>query len=278
MLSDGRYRGVRSDAADVGAPSESGSARQSTDHRSWDREPDGTTAGSRCGRSRRSAMMRKQVISVLGVGSLALAALVAQPLAPHVVTAQSTAATPAASPSAMLPNEAAPTTKTSPANVWYQDFVSRLAANLGESDKTKVDQAIRTTLKQEVDAKVASGDIAGKVADAIKAKIDSPDFPADLIGLMAMMHGGMMHPGMMPGMMHPGMSGHGPGSWEHRPGAHGDNGGWENERGRWGEDHGGDWNNKPGMQNGGMNDNSGSGNGGYQKSNGGATATGTPTT
>src|SRR5689334_3713565 len=139
MLSDGRYRGVRLDAADVGAPSASGSTRQATGHRSWDREPDGTTAGLRCGRSRRSAMMRKQVISVLGVGSLALAALVAQPLAPHVVTAQTTAATPAASPSATLPNQAAQT-RVSPANVWYQDFVSRLATNLGESDKTKVDQ------------------------------------------------------------------------------------------------------------------------------------------
>ncbi len=214
--------------------------------------------------------MRKQLISVLGVGSLALAALVAQPLAPHVVTAQTTAATPAASPSAAMPNQATQT-RVSPVNVWYQDFVGRLATNLGESDKTKVDQAIRTTLKQEVDAKVTSGDIAGKVADAIKAKIDSPDFPADLIGLMAMMHGGMMHPGMMPGMMHPGMKGHGPGGWQqHRPGEWG-------EHGAWGEDHGGMWN-KPGMQNGGMNNKPGMNNGGYQNSNsGGQSVTPTPT-
>ena len=221
-------------------------------------------------------MMRKTLISAIGVGGLALATLVTQPFAPHAVTAQTTAATPAAG--AALPSQSATTTtaaQTSQINARYQDFVKRLAANLGESDTTKVDQAIRTTLKQEVDAKVTSGDIAGKVADAIKAKIDSPDFPADMIGMMAMLHPGMMHPGMMhPGMMYPGMSGHGPGGWwQHKPGERGQNGG-PKVIVRGGSDHGsGGWE----QGRGGMQNKPGMGNGGYQKSNSNETVPATPT-
>lgn len=62
----------------------------------------------------------------------------------------------------------------------YSDFVAKLAANLGNLDATKVDTAIRTTLKQMVDEQLTAGNISANEATSLKSQIDSSTFPAGL--------------------------------------------------------------------------------------------------
>jgi len=57
----------------------------------------------------------------------------------------------------------------------YQDFVGKLAANLGIADATQVDAAIKTTLKQMVDEQLAAGNISANEATAAKQAIDNGD-------------------------------------------------------------------------------------------------------
>lgn len=64
----------------------------------------------------------------------------------------------------------------------YQDFVNALAANLGISDPATVDAAIKTTLKQQVDAELAAGNISANEATALKQRIDAGDFGPFLFG------------------------------------------------------------------------------------------------
>ena len=68
----------------------------------------------------------------------------------------------------------------------YLDFVAKLAANLGETDATVVDTAIRDALKAMVDDEFDAGDISRNAATAIKERIDSSDAP-----IAVMMIGGM---------------------------------------------------------------------------------------
>jgi hypothetical protein len=63
----------------------------------------------------------------------------------------------------------------------YQDFVSKLASNLGIADSTQVDAAIKTTLKQMVDEELAAGHISADEANAAKQAIDNGEFGGDLI-------------------------------------------------------------------------------------------------
>lgn len=64
----------------------------------------------------------------------------------------------------------------------YQDFLAKLATNLGVADAAQVDAAIRTTLKQTVDERQAAGDLSTDEATAIKSRIDAADVPLGLIG------------------------------------------------------------------------------------------------
>jgi hypothetical protein len=107
--------------------------------------------------------------------------------------AQSTAATPAAS-SSIAPSNAQPGAKPDgfdPAQR-YDDFVAKLAANLGQTDATKVDAAIRATLKQTIDEQQAAGDLTADQATALKQRIDTADVP---LGFMGGPRGGMDHGG-----------------------------------------------------------------------------------
>ena len=69
----------------------------------------------------------------------------------------------------------------------YDDFVSRLAANLSISDTTGVDTAIRTTLTDLVDARLEAGEISANDADAARTAIT--DSPAPLMGIFLAGHG-----------------------------------------------------------------------------------------
>lgn len=66
------------------------------------------------------------------------------------------------------------------ATAQYDDFVGKLAANLGNLDVSRVDTAIRTSLKQMVDARLAAGSISANTAVSLKQQIDSSAFPAGL--------------------------------------------------------------------------------------------------
>jgi hypothetical protein len=91
---------------------------------------------------------------------------------PHVFAQQST-------PPAQAPNQA----QTQQANdreaqrtKAYDDFVTSLATQLGD-DKAAVDTAIRTSLKQAVDAQQAAGALSVEQAAAMKAVIDVSQAP-----------------------------------------------------------------------------------------------------
>lgn len=58
----------------------------------------------------------------------------------------------------------------------YDDFVAALATQLGD-DKAAVDTAIRTALKQQVDAQQAAGALSVEQAAAMKAVIDVTQAP-----------------------------------------------------------------------------------------------------
>lgn len=66
---------------------------------------------------------------------------------------------------------------TNSAATRYQEFVSSLAANLGDIDTGTVDTAIRTTLKDLIDAELAAGEIAANDATERKAAIDASEAP-----------------------------------------------------------------------------------------------------
>ena len=72
----------------------------------------------------------------------------------------------------------------------YDQFVASLAKELGDDEST-VDASIRTTLKQQVDARQTAGDIDKVQAAAMKAAIDASDAPLFLgLGGPGGMHGG----------------------------------------------------------------------------------------
>ena len=59
----------------------------------------------------------------------------------------------------------------------YQNFVGKLATNLGESDSAKVDTAIRDALKAMVDEQYNDGNISRNLADDLKSRIDLSEAP-----------------------------------------------------------------------------------------------------
>ena len=78
-------------------------------------------------------------------------------------------------------------TNEAEAGARYDDFVSRLAGNLGITDSSQVDAGIRTTLTDLVDARLAAGEISANDADAARTAI--ADSPTPLGGLFRAGHG-----------------------------------------------------------------------------------------
>ena len=114
---------------------------------------------------------------VVGGGASALTLAVAGLAAHRAVDAQD------ATPSA---GTGTPATAQDDKQTRYQAFVAALAANLGIADAGTVDTAIRTTLKQQVDAEYAAGNISANDATALKDAIDASDAPLGGFGK----HGG----------------------------------------------------------------------------------------
>ncbi|MEA2526425.1 MAG: hypothetical protein QOF73_3652 [Thermomicrobiales bacterium] len=123
---------------------------------------------------------------VVGGGASALTLAVAGLAAQRSVDAQD--ATPGAGTATPSTGTGGPDTTQNDAQTRYQDFVAALAANLGIADASGVDAAIRTTLKQLVDAEFAAGNISADEATARKERIDSSDSPLGLGGFGR--HGG----------------------------------------------------------------------------------------
>lgn len=118
-----------------------------------------------------------------GAAGLGLATLVGGTL----VRAQDTPATGEATPTTGTDTDTTTDEATlreefaAEAGARYDDFVSRLAGNLGITDSTQVDTGIRTTLTDLVDARLAAGEISANDADAARTAI--ADNPAPLVGL-----------------------------------------------------------------------------------------------
>ncbi len=91
---------------------------------------------------------------------------------------------------AATPTDPTTTTPAATAGNRYQDFLDQLAANLGGTDAATLDTAIRTTLKQAVDARLADGEISANAADALKRQIDAADVPLRHVGLIGGRLGG----------------------------------------------------------------------------------------
>lgn len=68
----------------------------------------------------------------------------------------------------------------------YQDFVARLAENLGDSDAAAVDAAIRDTLTAMVEERFAAGEISRNLANDVIAWIGTSHLP-----VAALLVGGM---------------------------------------------------------------------------------------
>jgi uncharacterized membrane protein YebE (DUF533 family) len=114
---------------------------------------------------------RTLVTGAMGVGAVT---------ALGVTIARAQTATPGASPSTGTSGTAA---MGGNAKQIYDDFIGKLASNLGNTDTTRVDTAVRTTLKQMVDEAQQAGLISADEATTIKQRIDSSDFPAGLLGI-----------------------------------------------------------------------------------------------
>jgi hypothetical protein len=109
-----------------------------------------------------SSLNRRRVLAgTAGIGAAAL-------LGAKLVQAQDSTATPGAGTS---------TTEETDEQTYYDNFVSKLAANLGISDSATVDKAIRNSLTQIVDEELAGGHISQDTANKLKENIASGDVP-----------------------------------------------------------------------------------------------------
>jgi len=113
--------------------------------------------------------------TIAGVLGLLLVLAGTRAIGIETTSAQSTTAgTPAAGDSG--------TTKETGPDQLYQDFLGKLATNLGETDTARVDQAIRDSLKQVVDDRQAAGDLTADQATALKERIDADGIPIGFVG------------------------------------------------------------------------------------------------
>lgn len=151
----------------------------------------------------KQAVIGTATVAVLGVGAITGPGVFAQsatPAATSGTTANGTTAN----------GTATATTKDAAEQAEYQAFITALGTNLGISDPTKVDAAIRAALKQMVDDQFTAGNISANEATAEKAAIDASS-GAGLLNLGMGMHGGPGGHGNFggrPGMGQPGDNGH----------------------------------------------------------------------
>lgn len=114
---------------------------------------------------------------IVGAAGIGLASIVGGSLVHAQTTPEAGDATPT--------DETTPeqTDRSAEAAARYDDFVSKLATNLGNTDPTAVDTAIRTSLTTIVDERLAAGEISANDADAAKTAIASS--PAPIFGIFA---------------------------------------------------------------------------------------------
>lgn len=111
-----------------------------------------------------STLNRRRVLA--GTAGLGAAAL----LGAKLVQAQSAPSTPGAGSSTGA-------SKASAEQARYDDFLSKMATNLGVADAATVDKAIRASVTQMVEEELAGGHISQDAANKMKANIDSTNVP-----------------------------------------------------------------------------------------------------
>ncbi len=84
-------------------------------------------------------------------------------------------------------------TREQNAKAAYQDFITKLAANVGISDSAKIDSGVKSALSQMVDERQQDGKLSQAQADRLKQRINAEEFPGGFPGMMGGHHG----PGMM---------------------------------------------------------------------------------
>ncbi len=84
-------------------------------------------------------------------------------------------------------------TREQNAKAAYQDFITKLAANLGISDSGKVNSGVKSALSQMVDEWQHEGKLSQAQADKLKQRINGEEFPGGFPGMMGGHHG----PGMI---------------------------------------------------------------------------------
>jgi hypothetical protein len=135
------------------------------------------TAGTEVSHWHRPMGRRNVIAGIAGIG-------VAAGIGATRVVAQD--ATPSATEEPGTGTGTDQTTKDAEIGAAYQDFVGKLTTNLGESDPTKVDTAIRDALKAMVDEQFDAGTISANLRDDLKSRIDSSDFPLGVAMLAGM--------------------------------------------------------------------------------------------
>lgn len=68
-------------------------------------------------------------------------------------------------------------TREQNAKAVYQDFITKLAANLEISDPAKVDEDVKSALSQMVGERQQDGELSQKQAEKLKERINSGEFP-----------------------------------------------------------------------------------------------------
>lgn len=117
-----------------------------------------------------SITRRRVVAGAAGLGAASLLGL-------RMAQAQDTTATPGAGTDTDSTVTSETTDATDLRAESYQDFVSKLAANLGVTDTATVDTAIRDALKAIVDDHLAAGEISANSATERKTEIDASVSP-----------------------------------------------------------------------------------------------------
>jgi len=117
------------------------------------------------------SLTRRRMIA--GAAALGAATVVGTGIA----RAQDSTATPGIKDGGDTTNTSEATDRATQSAERYQDFVSKLASNLGLAGATGVDTAIRDALKGMIDDQLAAGEIAANNATAWKTEIDESVAP-----------------------------------------------------------------------------------------------------